>query len=149
MYRHAPRLLTRVIGGGVRRSATARAFSTDLPAAPSEDAAFVEAWRKVAPNIDPPKTPLAFMKPRPPTPPPSPPSSPSTSSSPTNPRSPTRRLTWSLSQQLQGKWVFCLGMLPPLLSSSQGSFLYMKGVKSPSTLLAVVLLSYMVTQLQT
>ncbi|CAL9756794.1 unnamed protein product [Musa acuminata subsp. burmannicoides] len=68
MYRHAPRLLTRVIGGGVRRSATARAFSTDLPAAPSEDAAFVEAWRKVAPNIDPPKTPLAFMKPRPPTP---------------------------------------------------------------------------------
>ncbi|URD94582.1 ATP synthase [Musa troglodytarum] len=68
MYRHAPRLLTRAIGGGVRRSAVARAFSTDLPVAPSEDAAFVEAWRKVAPNIDPPKTPLAFMKPRPPTP---------------------------------------------------------------------------------
>ncbi|WOL07140.1 hypothetical protein Cni_G15877 [Canna indica] len=69
MYRHATRLLIRSLGGGGRRSTvSARAFSTDLPAAPSEDAAFVEAWRKVAPNIDPPKTPLAFMKPRPPTP---------------------------------------------------------------------------------
>ncbi|RWW04605.1 hypothetical protein GW17_00032161 [Ensete ventricosum] len=68
MYRHGPRLLTRAIGGGVRRSAAVRAFSTDLAVAPSEDAAFVEAWRKLAPNIDPPKTPFAFMKPRPPTP---------------------------------------------------------------------------------
>ncbi|CAL9157156.1 unnamed protein product [Musa hybrid cultivar] len=33
------------------------------------DVAFLDAWRKVAaPNIDPTKTPLAFMKPRPPTP---------------------------------------------------------------------------------
>ncbi|XP_074559068.1 ATP synthase subunit delta', mitochondrial-like [Curcuma longa] len=69
MYRRAPCLLTRIIAGGGRRSAAAaRPFSTDLPAAPTEDTAFVEAWRKVAPNIDPPKTPLAFMKPRPATP---------------------------------------------------------------------------------
>ncbi|RRT70479.1 hypothetical protein B296_00021025 [Ensete ventricosum] len=69
MYRQASRLLTRALSGGGRRStAPSRPFSTDLPAAPSEDTAFVEAWRKVAPNIDPPKTPLAFMKPRPPTP---------------------------------------------------------------------------------
>ncbi|KAG6515494.1 ATP synthase subunit delta', mitochondrial-like [Zingiber officinale] len=69
MYRFAPRLLIRGIAGGSRRSAApARPFSTDLPAAPTEDATFVEAWRKVAPNVDPPKTPLAFMKPRPSTP---------------------------------------------------------------------------------
>ncbi|RWW18646.1 hypothetical protein GW17_00017359 [Ensete ventricosum] len=69
MYRQASRLLTRALSGGGRRStAPSRPFSTDLPAAPSEDTAFVEAWRKVAPNIDPPKTPLAFMKPRAPTP---------------------------------------------------------------------------------
>ncbi|THU65591.1 hypothetical protein C4D60_Mb05t05260 [Musa balbisiana] len=69
MYRQASRLLTRALsGGGHRSTASFRPFSTDLPAAPSEDAAFMEAWRKVAPNIDPPKTPLAFMKPRPPTP---------------------------------------------------------------------------------
>ncbi|KAG6496112.1 hypothetical protein ZIOFF_043960 [Zingiber officinale] len=66
MYRRAPCLLNRIIVGGGRRSAAAaRPFSTDLPAAPTEDTAFVEAWRKVAPNVDPPKTPLAFMKPRP------------------------------------------------------------------------------------
>ncbi|KAG6500009.1 ATP synthase subunit delta', mitochondrial-like [Zingiber officinale] len=66
MYRRAPCLLNRIIAGGGRRSAAAaRPFSTDLPAAPTEDTAFVEAWRKVAPNVDPPKTPLAFMKPRP------------------------------------------------------------------------------------
>ncbi|URE04083.1 ATP synthase [Musa troglodytarum] len=64
MYRHASRRLIQVLGDRGRR----RSFSTGLPAPPSEDAAFVEAWRKVAPNIDPPKTPLAFMKPRPPTP---------------------------------------------------------------------------------
>ncbi|XP_061357687.1 ATP synthase subunit delta', mitochondrial [Gastrolobium bilobum] len=48
--------------------ATRRRFSTDLPAAPTVDSSFVEAWKKVSPNIDPPKTPFAFMKPRPPTP---------------------------------------------------------------------------------
>ncbi|XP_057732186.1 ATP synthase subunit delta', mitochondrial-like [Arachis stenosperma] len=48
--------------------ATSRRFSTDLPAAAVEDSSFVEAWKKVSPNVDPPKTPLAYMKPRPATP---------------------------------------------------------------------------------
>ncbi|PKA56332.1 ATP synthase subunit delta', mitochondrial [Apostasia shenzhenica] len=62
------------VGCGVRRSgnswagAAYPAFSTDVLAAPAVDQTFVEAWKKVAPNIEPPKTPLAFMKPRPPTP---------------------------------------------------------------------------------
>ncbi|XP_072961700.1 ATP synthase subunit delta', mitochondrial-like [Typha angustifolia] len=69
MYRQASRLVIRAVGGRQGGAAAAsRAFSSDLPAAPAEDAAFVEAWRKVAPNIEPPKTPLSFMKPRPPTP---------------------------------------------------------------------------------
>ncbi|MED6191389.1 hypothetical protein PIB30_115985, partial [Stylosanthes scabra] len=48
--------------------ATSRRFSTDLPAAPVEDSTFVEAWKKVSPNVEAPKTPLAYMKPRPATP---------------------------------------------------------------------------------
>ncbi|KAF7139459.1 hypothetical protein RHSIM_Rhsim07G0039100 [Rhododendron simsii] len=53
-----------------RSSAAARArpFSTDLAAAASPDETFVEAWKKVIPNIEPPKTPLSFMTPRPATP---------------------------------------------------------------------------------
>ncbi|XP_078440031.1 ATPase, F1 complex, delta/epsilon subunit [Wolffia australiana] len=46
-----------------------RSLSTGLPSAAATDEAFVEAWKKVAPNIEPPKTPLSFMKPRPATPP--------------------------------------------------------------------------------
>uniref|UniRef100_A0A1D1YP62 ATP synthase subunit delta', mitochondrial n=1 Tax=Anthurium amnicola TaxID=1678845 RepID=A0A1D1YP62_9ARAE len=71
MYRQACRLLLlRSPGGagGRAASAGARSFSTALPAEPVQDEAFVEAWKKVAPNIEPPKTPLSFMKPRPPTP---------------------------------------------------------------------------------
>lgn len=49
------------------RAATARRFSTDV-ATPVENSKFIEAWKKVSPNLDPPSTPLAFMKPRPPTP---------------------------------------------------------------------------------
>ncbi|RWR80579.1 ATP synthase subunit delta', mitochondrial-like protein [Cinnamomum micranthum f. kanehirae] len=66
MFRNAPRLLSRAIGysGSISRG---RAMS-DLPAAPTVDSAFVDAWKKVTPNIEPPKTPLSFMKPRPPTP---------------------------------------------------------------------------------
>ncbi|XP_072957543.1 ATP synthase subunit delta', mitochondrial [Typha angustifolia] len=67
MYRQASRFVIRAAAGR-GGTAASRSFSTDLPAAPSEDSAFVEAWRKVAPNIEPPKTPLSFMKPRPPTP---------------------------------------------------------------------------------
>ncbi|KAF8379155.1 hypothetical protein HHK36_028584 [Tetracentron sinense] len=63
MFRQAPRLL-------VRASAMIRArpFATDLPVTPTADSTFVDAWRKVIPHIEPPKTPLSFMKPRPPTP---------------------------------------------------------------------------------
>ncbi|KAF4353721.1 ATP synthase subunit delta', mitochondrial [Cannabis sativa] len=63
MFRQATRVLSRPF-----LSARARPFSTEVSAAPAVDASFVESWNKVIPNIDPPKTPLAFMKPRPPTP---------------------------------------------------------------------------------
>lgn len=63
MLRQAHRVLSRAAWG-----ATRRAFSADALAPATADAAFVEAWKKVAPNIEPPKTPLSFMQPRPPTP---------------------------------------------------------------------------------
>ncbi|XP_007052407.2 PREDICTED: ATP synthase subunit delta', mitochondrial [Theobroma cacao] len=63
MLRRASGLLARPI-----LAARARPFSTDLPAAQTADATFLEAWKKVIPNMDPPKTPLSFMQPRPPTP---------------------------------------------------------------------------------
>ncbi|KAG4186634.1 hypothetical protein ERO13_A08G056400v2 [Gossypium hirsutum] len=63
MLRRALGLLPRPIA-----AARARSFSTDLPAAHTADATFMEAWNKVMPNTDPPKTPLSFMHPRPPTP---------------------------------------------------------------------------------
>ncbi|KAK9273221.1 hypothetical protein L1049_018028 [Liquidambar formosana] len=63
MFRQATRLLVRPISRtGSRR------FSTDLPVAETADESFVEAWKKVIPNIEPPKTPLSFMQPRPATP---------------------------------------------------------------------------------
>ncbi|KAG4400721.1 hypothetical protein AAZX31_07G110900 [Glycine max] len=57
------RATTSLISGASRRR-----LSTDVPATPAADSVFAEAWKKVSPNIDPPKTPLAYMKPRPPTP---------------------------------------------------------------------------------
>ncbi|KAL1533053.1 ATP synthase subunit delta', mitochondrial-like [Salvia divinorum] len=55
-----------------RASATSmrwrRLFSTDLPVETAEDTKFVESWKKMNPNMDPPKTPSAYMKLRPPTP---------------------------------------------------------------------------------
>ncbi|KAG9452483.1 hypothetical protein H6P81_005387 [Aristolochia fimbriata] len=62
MFRQIPRALGRALGGA-RRS-----FSTDLPAASTADTTFVDSWKQAVPNIDPPKTPLAFMQTRPPTP---------------------------------------------------------------------------------
>ncbi|GLT24998.1 hypothetical protein SLA2020_001560 [Shorea laevis] len=41
-----------------------RSFSIDLSAAQTTDPSFVEAWRKVVPTAELPKTPLAFMQPR-------------------------------------------------------------------------------------
>ena len=49
------------------RAVAIRRFSTDV-ATPATDSSFVEAWNKVSPNLDPPKTPLAFIKSRPPIP---------------------------------------------------------------------------------
>ncbi|KAK4592555.1 hypothetical protein RGQ29_016905 [Quercus rubra] len=66
MFRRATGLLARPIISSAR--ARTRPFSTDLPATETGDSNFIEAWKKVIPNIDPPKTPLSFMKPRPATP---------------------------------------------------------------------------------
>ncbi|KAF8028684.1 hypothetical protein BT93_E1360 [Corymbia citriodora subsp. variegata] len=75
MFRHAAKklLLRRPVlapsaAGAAAARAPSRLFSADAPAAQTADAAFVEAWKKVVPNIDPPKTPLSFMEPRPATP---------------------------------------------------------------------------------
>ncbi|XP_022879867.1 ATP synthase subunit delta', mitochondrial-like [Olea europaea var. sylvestris] len=43
-------------------------FSTDLPVETAVDSKFVDAWKQSIPNLEPPKTPSAYMKPRPPTP---------------------------------------------------------------------------------
>ncbi|KAF7154688.1 hypothetical protein RHSIM_Rhsim01G0125800 [Rhododendron simsii] len=65
MFRQAAaRILTRSSSSAART----RPFSTDLAAAASPDETFVEAWKKVIPNIEPPKTPSSFMTPRPATP---------------------------------------------------------------------------------
>ncbi|OVA12717.1 ATPase [Macleaya cordata] len=47
---------------------SSRSLSTDLPAAATADQTFIDAWKKVVPNLDPPKTPLTFMQSRPPIP---------------------------------------------------------------------------------
>ncbi|KAK6920415.1 ATP synthase, F1 complex, delta/epsilon subunit, N-terminal [Dillenia turbinata] len=63
------RLLSRrSISAAAGGSVPLRPFSTEVPATPALDSSFVEAWKKVIPNVEPPKTPLAFMQPRPPTP---------------------------------------------------------------------------------
>ncbi|MCL7043892.1 hypothetical protein MKW94_011425 [Papaver nudicaule] len=46
-----------------------RSLSTDLSAGETASTqAFIDAWKKASPNMDPPKTPLTFMNPRPATP---------------------------------------------------------------------------------
>ncbi|KAL6130517.1 PREDICTED: ATP synthase subunit delta', mitochondrial-like [Fragaria vesca subsp. vesca] len=64
MLRRATALLTRPASSSLR---AARAFSTEVAEAGDAPAnpAFNEAWKKVVPHIEPPKTPLSFMKPRP------------------------------------------------------------------------------------
>ncbi|XP_075643648.1 ATP synthase subunit delta', mitochondrial-like [Castanea sativa] len=66
MFRRATGLLARPIISSAR--ARTRPFSTDLPVTEAGDSNFIENWKKLIPNIDPPKTPLSFMQPRPPTP---------------------------------------------------------------------------------
>uniref|UniRef100_A0A6N2MVK9 ATP synthase F1 complex delta/epsilon subunit N-terminal domain-containing protein n=1 Tax=Salix viminalis TaxID=40686 RepID=A0A6N2MVK9_SALVM len=70
MLRQTSRLLARSIATTQQpiRLMGARPMSTNMPATPVEDSTFAASWKKVAPHIDPPKTPSAFMKPRPSTP---------------------------------------------------------------------------------
>ncbi|KAM1607088.1 hypothetical protein ACFX15_027345 [Malus domestica] len=63
MFRRATTLLTRST-----IPLRARPFSTDVAESVPADSTFTDAWKKVVPHIDPPKTPLTFMKPRPATP---------------------------------------------------------------------------------
>ncbi|TMX02164.1 hypothetical protein EJD97_022504 [Solanum chilense] len=63
MFRHGSRFLARATTMTWRRP-----FATDLQAEYVADSSFTEAWKKVVPNVDPPKTPSAFMSPRPATP---------------------------------------------------------------------------------
>ncbi|CAH8311914.1 unnamed protein product [Eruca vesicaria subsp. sativa] len=58
------RLISRSVAAGSSKSATTRALSTEVPST-TIDSTFVESWKKVAPNMDPPQTPSAYMKPRP------------------------------------------------------------------------------------
>ncbi|CAI9091939.1 OLC1v1027060C1 [Oldenlandia corymbosa var. corymbosa] len=66
MFRHAARTLARTTTASSMR--WRRPFSTDLPVETPVDQKFVDAWKSIIPNIEPPKTPSAFMNPRPPTP---------------------------------------------------------------------------------
>ncbi|CAM8878017.1 hypothetical protein QQ045_019159 [Rhodiola kirilowii] len=59
MFRRATAIVAR------RLTASTRPFSSDAPAAATD---FIESWKKVIRNIDPPKTPSSFMQPRAPTP---------------------------------------------------------------------------------
>ncbi|KAK4480647.1 hypothetical protein RD792_013725 [Penstemon davidsonii] len=62
MMRQGPRVLLS------RAMRWRRPFSTDLQADTAGDSKFIDAWKKLNPNMDPPKTPISYMKPRPPTP---------------------------------------------------------------------------------
>ncbi|KAK4353867.1 hypothetical protein RND71_026061 [Anisodus tanguticus] len=63
MFRHGSRFLSKATTMRWRRP-----FATDLSAEYVADSKFVEAWSKTIPNVEPPKTPSAFMAPRPATP---------------------------------------------------------------------------------
>ncbi|KAL3837841.1 hypothetical protein ACJIZ3_022432 [Penstemon smallii] len=62
MMRQGPRVLLS------RAMRWRRPFSTDLQPETAGDSKFIDAWKKLNPNMDPPKTPISYMKPRPPTP---------------------------------------------------------------------------------
>ncbi|XP_059633794.1 ATP synthase subunit delta', mitochondrial-like [Cornus florida] len=66
MFRQAAtRLLSR---STIAAPTGARPFSTDVPASMAADETFSVAWKKVIPNMEPPRSPLTFMTPRPPAP---------------------------------------------------------------------------------
>ncbi|KAI3407503.1 uncharacterized protein J3R85_020937 [Psidium guajava] len=70
MFRQATKKLLHrpILTSAAARGPPSRPFSADVTAAQTADAAFVESWKKVIPNIDPPQIPLSFIQPRPPTP---------------------------------------------------------------------------------
>ncbi|XP_057518798.1 ATP synthase subunit delta', mitochondrial-like [Amaranthus tricolor] len=47
---------------------SALSTAAEVPAIPTGVSKFEEQWKKLIPNMDPPKTPSSYMKPRPPTP---------------------------------------------------------------------------------
>ncbi|GAA0158356.1 ATP synthase [Lithospermum erythrorhizon] len=64
-------MIRRVEGSNIPRSSSTtlrRGFSTEIASESVADEAFVSPWKKTIPNIEPPKTPLSYMKTRPPTP---------------------------------------------------------------------------------
>ncbi|CAN6579614.1 unnamed protein product [Malus baccata var. baccata] len=63
MFRQASRLL-----GRSSQPPRVRAMCTEVLANSNKDSAFVEAWKKVSPTMEPPHTPSTYMEPRPPTP---------------------------------------------------------------------------------
>lgn len=62
MLRQASRILGRP---ALHNRMAIRAFANDVSATEAGDSTFIDSWKKVIPNIEPPKTPSAFMKPRP------------------------------------------------------------------------------------
>lgn len=62
------RILTKPTTTFFSAAATRRPFSTEVADTSTGDEAFVEQWKKVVPNIDPPHTPSQYMQTRPPTP---------------------------------------------------------------------------------
>ncbi|BAT01594.1 Os07g0495400 [Oryza sativa Japonica Group] len=70
MLRHAARrLATTRAAAAAAAGRSSRVLSTaEVPAEAATDSAFAEAWKKVAPNIEAPATPMSLMQPRPPTP---------------------------------------------------------------------------------
>ncbi|XP_052162077.1 pentatricopeptide repeat-containing protein At4g17616 isoform X1 [Oryza glaberrima] len=70
MLRHAARrLATTRAAAAAAAGRSSRVLSTaEVPAEAATDSAFAEAWKKVAPNIETPATPMSLMQPRPPTP---------------------------------------------------------------------------------
>ncbi|KAB8105475.1 hypothetical protein EE612_039361 [Oryza sativa] len=69
MLRHAARrLATTRAAAAAAAGRSSRVLSTaEVPAEAATDSAFAEAWKKVAPNIETPATPMSLMQPRPPT----------------------------------------------------------------------------------
>uniref|UniRef100_A0A0E0LKI5 Uncharacterized protein n=1 Tax=Oryza punctata TaxID=4537 RepID=A0A0E0LKI5_ORYPU len=67
MLRHAARRLATTRAAAAGRSSWVLS-TAEVPAEAATNSTLVEAWKKVAPNIESPATPMSLMQPRPPTP---------------------------------------------------------------------------------